>query len=233
MPLSTNAPFNEFGQSMILRDIEQLWLAQSGGNGSGLPGDGATQDKTLEMSQENGDGSGGLDLSKYATLDDLRRATGAPAPSVTTGYLYASGTISLGTNFNTVDASYSSSSGSMTGALSGKTFTAPFSGIYTICSRISVTFNRSAAVVASNIFSTTITPPYGTTADIRQVPFLNFTATGIAWTSVSMSLTPNAKWTGYLAAGQTTVFTHGGNGTASSDISGGTIFNALLISAVG
>lgn len=224
MPISTNAPFNEFGQSQILRDIEQLYLALNAA-GTGGSGDGQTQDQSAATSQD----PQAIDLSGYATLDDLRNLQ----VGVTTGYLYASGTISLGANFNTVDATYTSSSGSMTGSLSGKTFTAPFSGIYTICSRISVTFNRGAAIVGSNIFSTTITPPYGTTADVRQVPFMDFTADGIAWTSVSMSLTPNAKWTGYLAAGQTAVFTHGGNGTPSTDISGGTIFNALLVSAVG
>jgi hypothetical protein len=80
MPLSTNAPWTEFGHSMVLRDIEQLWMAISAGNGSGLPGDGATQDKTLEMSQENGDGSGGLDLSKYATLEDINNLPSVEYP---------------------------------------------------------------------------------------------------------------------------------------------------------
>jgi len=65
MPVSTNAPFNEFGQSMILRDIEQLYLALNGA-GAGSPGDGQTQDQTAVTSQD----SGGLpDLSSLATID--------------------------------------------------------------------------------------------------------------------------------------------------------------------
>jgi len=46
MPLSSNAPFNEFGQSMILRDIEQLYLSISPG------GDGGNQGGELGVSQD-------------------------------------------------------------------------------------------------------------------------------------------------------------------------------------
>jgi hypothetical protein len=64
MPISTNAPFNEFGQSQILRDIEQLYLALNGA-GIGSSGDGQTQDQTAATSQD----SGGLpDLSGLATI---------------------------------------------------------------------------------------------------------------------------------------------------------------------
>jgi hypothetical protein len=45
MPISTNAPFNEFGQSQILRDIEQLYLALNA-RGTGSPGDAQTQDQS-------------------------------------------------------------------------------------------------------------------------------------------------------------------------------------------
>ena len=63
MPISTNAPFNEFGNSMILRDIEQLYLAMNDA-GSGSPGDGQTQDQSEATSQY----TGGLpDLSGLAT----------------------------------------------------------------------------------------------------------------------------------------------------------------------
>lgn len=73
MPLSSNAPFNEFGQSMILRDIEQLYLAL-GGVGSGSPGDGATQDQQEGVTQETGDGGGLPDLSQLAGLDYVNDA---------------------------------------------------------------------------------------------------------------------------------------------------------------
>ena len=61
MPLSTNAPFNEFGQSQILRDIEQLYLALNTA-GSGGAGDGQTQDQSAATSQEP-------DLTGLATID--------------------------------------------------------------------------------------------------------------------------------------------------------------------
>lgn len=78
MPISTNAPFNEFGQSQILRDIEQLYLALNGA-GSGGPGDGQTQDQTAVTSQD----SGGLpDLSNLATIPYVDAAIAA-IPSVT------------------------------------------------------------------------------------------------------------------------------------------------------
>ncbi len=50
MPQSTNAPFNEFGQSMILRDIEDLYML-IGGSGTGAAGDGQTQDQSVAESQ--------------------------------------------------------------------------------------------------------------------------------------------------------------------------------------
>jgi hypothetical protein len=49
MPISTNAPFNEFGQSQILRDIEQLYLALNAA-GTGSAGDGQTQDQSAANS---------------------------------------------------------------------------------------------------------------------------------------------------------------------------------------
>lgn len=78
MPISTNAPFNEFGQSMILRDIEQLYLALNGA-GTGSPGDGQTQDQSAATSQD----SGGLpDLSGLATTAYVDESIAA-IPSVT------------------------------------------------------------------------------------------------------------------------------------------------------
>jgi hypothetical protein len=63
MPISTNAPFNEFGQSQILRDIEQLYLALNA-IGTGSSGDGQTQDQSSANTGETGPtaeitGSGG------------------------------------------------------------------------------------------------------------------------------------------------------------------------------
>jgi len=68
MPISSNAPFNEFGQSMVLRDIEQIWLALSGA-GAGAAGDGQTQDQSVGVDQETGDSGGVPDLSGLATID--------------------------------------------------------------------------------------------------------------------------------------------------------------------
>ena len=68
MPLSTNAPFSEFGQSMILRDIEQLYLSLNAA-GSGSSGDGATQDQAQDVSQDSGEGGLSVDLSGLATTE--------------------------------------------------------------------------------------------------------------------------------------------------------------------
>lgn len=68
MPLSSNAPFSEFGQSMILRDIEQIYLALNGA-GVGSAGDGQTQDQSVAQTQETGDSGGITDLSGLATVD--------------------------------------------------------------------------------------------------------------------------------------------------------------------
>lgn len=68
MPLSSNAPFNEFGQSMILRDIEQIYLSLNGA-GVGSSGDGQTQDQAVAQTQDTGDSGGITDLSGLATID--------------------------------------------------------------------------------------------------------------------------------------------------------------------
>lgn len=231
MPISTNAPFNEFGQSMILRDIEQLYLALNGA-GTGSPGDGQTQDQSAATSQDSG---GVPDLSGLATTTYVDNAIAAiPSSAPTLGYLYGNGTVSLGGSpFNTIDAAYSTISGSMSASLSGKTFTAPFTGIFTICSRLYVYFDRAGSPNANFQFLTSITPPYGTISDVRAFPLLSFSATGLVWTSVSSPIVPLATWTGYLTQGQTVTFTHNGNGTAAADISGGSVTNTLLISGVG
>ena len=71
MPISTNAPFNEFGQSQILRDIEQLYLALNGA-GDGAPGDGQTQDQSEDTSSDSGIGIdlSGLALKTYVDARD-------------------------------------------------------------------------------------------------------------------------------------------------------------------
>lgn len=56
MPISTNAPFNEFGQSQILRDIEQLYLALNA-VGTGSAGDGQTQDQSVANTGDTGPAS--------------------------------------------------------------------------------------------------------------------------------------------------------------------------------
>lgn len=82
MPISTNAPFNEFGQSMILRDIEQLYLALNGA-GTGSPGDGQTQDQSAATSQDSG---GVPDLSGLATttyVDQVAQDILSSIPTIT------------------------------------------------------------------------------------------------------------------------------------------------------
>lgn len=70
MPLSTNAPFNEFGQSMIMRDIEQLYLLQQNA-GTGNAGDGQTQAAAEPMTQETAGGptGGGVTTADLAAVE--------------------------------------------------------------------------------------------------------------------------------------------------------------------
>jgi hypothetical protein len=88
MPLSSNAPFNEFGNSMILRDIELIWLTING-SGSGSSGDGQTQDQTEGVTQE---------IANQGTT--LAGATGPTGPAGPAG---ADGTIPLGPGGETME----------------------------------------------------------------------------------------------------------------------------------
>lgn len=228
MPLSSNAPFSEFGQSMILRDIEQLYLTLNGA-GTGSAGDGQTQDQDAAVTQTP-------DLSNFATVDYVDSAIGGipqpPTPqTVSFKYLSAYGAIGLSSPFNDVDAAYSSSDGADAALLSGKTFTANASGIYTAVSALKVNFVRNASPSGNYQFTTTIDAPYGGVDSLGAFPFLNITATGLTWYSISMPIKAQAVWTGYLSAGQTLQFRHNGNGTSAAD-AGTTIYNYLNISGV-
>jgi len=83
MPLSSNAPFSEFGQSMILRDIEQIYLALNGA-GVGSAGDGQTQDQAVAQTQETGDSGGITDLSGLATVDYVNQLANQLLDSIPT-----------------------------------------------------------------------------------------------------------------------------------------------------
>jgi hypothetical protein len=115
MPISTNAPFNEFGQSQILRDIEQLYLALNGA-GNGAPGDGQTQDQTAATSQD----SGGLpDLSGLATISYVDESIAA-IPGITYPISIANGGTGATTSITALRSlgsfAYSSSIYSSSGA---------------------------------------------------------------------------------------------------------------------
>lgn len=58
MPISTNAPFNEFGNSMMQRDIEQLYLLIQP-TGDGAAGEAQTQDVSQSETQNPDVGTGG------------------------------------------------------------------------------------------------------------------------------------------------------------------------------
>jgi hypothetical protein len=201
MPISTNAPFNEFGQSQILRDIEQLYLALNGA-GSGGPGDGQTQDQTAVTSQD----SGGLpDLSGLATIPYVDAAiAGVGTPRAL--YVHGSGTptpVSV-TDF---DGTYSSQSGNMT--ISGSSVTVPANGVYTVVSRYSATLTGITTGVGFSV-TTKITAPYGTTNGSESIETIAFTVGGVApvFSNRAVNLTPIAVWTGYLSAGETVSITH-------------------------
>lgn len=220
MPISTNAPFNEFGFSMVQRDLEQLYLALSAA-GSGGPGDGQTQDQSAVSSQ---DSDALLDLSAYATIayaDSLL----AGIDSASALYLHAAGTVTPSSG--TFDAAYSSQSGNM--SVSGNDFVAPFNGIYTVISRYGTTVTGVTTGVGFQV-GTTITAPYGLTSSNRNLETIAFTVGGVAptYSNRASGLTPIAVWSGYLAAGDTISITH----EVSDSTKIGTSYNQLHISGV-
>jgi hypothetical protein len=101
MPISSNAPFNEFGMSMVLRDIEQLWLSLNApdtdansttGNISSGPGEGQTQNDNNGVSQSSGEtpevtGGGGAAEGNILLTVDSANTTNA-ASLVLTGTFY-------------------------------------------------------------------------------------------------------------------------------------------------
>lgn len=224
MPISTNAPFNEFGQSMILRDIEQLYLALNGA-GTGSPGDGQTQDQSAATSQDSG---GVPDLSGLATATYVDNAIAA-IPATATYDLHAFGNLtpSSGTNV----ASYTDTTGNAVASLSGNTFTVPASGVYTIVSRL---FGNWGGAPPANLL-TTITRdgasvPLKSTAASSAIGSPVFTVSGVApvWTSYSQNLDATAVWTSRFTAGETISITHFFSAVASlSNVS-----NRLLVSGI-
>jgi hypothetical protein len=194
MPISTNAPFNEFGQSQILRDIEQLYLALNGA-GSGGPGDGQTQDQSAVTSQDSG---GVPDLSGLATIPYVDASiAGIPVAYFPYAYAYAS----MGsTGPSTEYPSFTMYNGA---GVSGEYFTATHNGVYVVSAKSSCTVSLAAAPSAQQEYCTVvIDAPYGSTSGQGRVDFPNFTATGLTWYSSAYSMQANAIWCGYLAAGE-------------------------------
>ena len=83
MPISTNAPFNEFGMSQVLRDIEQLYLALNG-PGTGSSGDGQTQEQSVGTNQDP------------QVVNGIDGDAGPPGPQGPQGEQGEPGTIPLG-----------------------------------------------------------------------------------------------------------------------------------------
>jgi len=201
MPLSSNAPFSEFGNSMILRDIEQLWLAL-GGAGSGSSGEGQTQDQSAGVTQETGDSGGLPDLSGLATKLYVDTAI-ASVPQIIHWYYYGtSGSVSLGSGYT--DCSFTTSSGNLASYVSGKTFTAPSNGTYTITLRhITGDLTKSGAVGTGsyNVFAE-LTPAYGNGRGLGVFAW----PTLAGGESLTAKVQAQAIWTGYMAAGETCDF---------------------------
>lgn len=223
MPLSTNAPFNEFGQSMVLRDIEQLYLLLNGA-GTGSAGDGQTQDQAGAVNQEQ-------DLSGLATTDYVDAAIAAISSpqSIGTYEVHAFGSITP--SIGTFNASYSSSDGNAASSLSGNVFTAPQSGVYTIISRVSGYWGGAPNVnIMTTITRDSKSVPLKSTSATGNLGLPIFTVSGVApvWTSFSENLDATASWTGLLVSGETITITH--YFSATSDFSGSS--NRLLISGI-
>jgi hypothetical protein len=205
MPISTNAPFNEFGQSQILRDIEQLYLALNGA-GSGGPGDGQTQDQTAVTSQDSG---GVPDLSNLATIPYVDAAIAA-IPSSTQYLLsiYGSGNVTASVGY--ISAAYSTTSGDVS-YLSGNVFTAPADGLYFCHSSLASTF--SGTPNANHAISTVITPntsPVTVSQGSAGPGTKDFTVGGVypTWITYQESVNVHAIWYGTLSAGQTLTIEH-------------------------
>jgi len=201
MPISTNAPFNEFGQSQILRDIEQLYLALNGA-GSGGPGDGQTQDQSADTSQESG---GVPDLSGLATTEYVDAAVAAAAYTPSFYYLHAYG--DLTTSTGTFDAAYTTQSGNL--SVSGNDVIVPANGIYTVVSRLFVPVSGWTSASTYTAYAI-LTMPYGSTNGSDSIEGLSFTVGGVSpvFSGRSNSLDGIATWTGYLSAGDTITMRH-------------------------
>jgi hypothetical protein len=196
MPISTNAPFNEFGQSQILRDIEQLYLALNGA-GSGGPGDGQTQDQTAVTSQDSG---GVPDLSNLATIPYVDAAIANSAYTPTFYYLHAFGDITPSTG--TSDAAYTTQSGNLT--VSGNDVVVPKNGIYTVVSRLFLNVSGWTSASGYTAYAN-ITMPYGSTNGSVTMESLIFTVSGVSpvFAGRGKNMDGTAVWTGYLRAGDT------------------------------
>lgn len=225
MPISTNAPFNEFGQSMILRDIEQLYLALNGA-GTGSPGDGQTQDQSEATSQDSG---GVPDLSGLATTAYVDAAISSiPSASLYSVSAYGSFTPAFGINA----VSYTTISGNASGNLtSSGVFTAPASGLYVVSARVFCTATATPrATMYSRIAFNSRSSPFALVTKSSDTGSLSFTVSGVApvWSGNIFNLDATAVWAGVLSSGETITM------SASFPISSswGTAENFLYIAGI-
>jgi hypothetical protein len=207
--LSSNAPFNEFGQSMILRDIEQLYLALNNA-GTGSAGDGGTQDQMVGASQGTGDSGGLPDLSGLASIDYVNSAIAdIPTPAqYSLCAIYGSGSVTASVGW--VNAAYSTTSGDVS-SLSGNVFTAPADGLYFCHSSLAAGF--SGAPTANHAIITKITPntsPVTASQGSAGPGTKDFTVGGVypTWITYQESVNVHAIWYGRLSSGQTLTIEH-------------------------
>lgn len=120
MPISTNAPFNNLGHTMVLRDIEQLWLS--------------IQDLQTSLgAQPSGDlNPGGGQQASQQVPDSTASGTPTDSGSASTGPAFGASGLCSGTaatTFITASSPYIDTDAGWDGA---HTFTAPASGVYRI-----------------------------------------------------------------------------------------------------
>ena len=118
-PLSTNAPFSNFGQTMILRDIEQLYLLIGNANGD-LGNAGYTTKKDGDLGKNN--------ATPATTSSSAQTALLAVNANMSSSYSINATAITIPVSINSVNT--------LGATLSGSSIVIPQTGLYLIMAKV-------------------------------------------------------------------------------------------------